>query len=111
MGKGQVSYIYQPYRLDWGQVTAFACDFADAQKEWQRCRVRNPYADIRRPEYRNFVAAEFQLWGIANVLGIPMYVLVMAARIERKYYRRGGLRGLDYERLIVGLDCNRREYE
>ena len=110
----QVSYIYEKYRIDFGQVMAFAYEYVDAKKEWERKRSRNGYISTNSSTYRNYAFCEAQLWGIANVIGIPMYVLVQAVRSERKYYKMGGSsawRGLEYERLIVGLDANRREYD
>ena len=106
-----VKYIYEPYRLDWGQIMAFAYEYIDAQREWHHYRAKHLYADARTSQYRNWATAEFQLWGIANALGIPMYVLALAAKVERKYHKRGNWRGLDYQRLIVGLDANRKEYD
>lgn len=107
---GQVAYIYEPYRLDWGQVMAFACDYMGSRKEWEHHRSKNLYADARSRQYRHLVEAEMALYGISCAIGIPMYVLVSAARCERKYYKKHGLGRVDYERLIVALECNKEEY-
>lgn len=107
----EARYVYELYRLDWGQIMASAYEYVDAKREWAHHRAKYPYSGERNRKYRNYEAAEFQLWGIANAIGIPMYVMVAAIRTERKYIQRGNWRSIDYERLIVGLDANRREYD
>lgn len=105
-----VSYRYQPYRIDWGQAIAHAQEYMQNKEIWQKLRSVDTFADSRRCEYKSYAMAEMSLWGVACALGIPMYVLVNAARVERKFYERYGLKRMDYERLIVGLDANKEEY-
>ena len=103
-------YKYAESRLDWAQVMGFAYEYVEAKREWEKYRAKYPYFDIRNRKYRNYEATEFQLWGIANAIGIPMYIMVAAVRAERKYYQRGNWRLINYERLIVGLDANKEVY-
>lgn len=108
--KGQVLYVYQAYRIDWGQVIAFAYDYIQSKREWMIYRKHNPWADSRDAQYKTFVMAEMSLYGISCAIGIPMYVLITAARYERRYFEKYGLGRVDYERLIVALDANKEEY-
>lgn len=49
---------------------------------------------------RNFDQYQAVLRGICEVTGIPMGAAINAARIEIRYYDRGGTRCIDAERLI-----------
>ena len=53
--------------------------------------------------YTLFDRAEKILWAVCECTNIPVEVAIMAARLENRYYERGGYQILDVENLIKSL--------
>lgn len=58
------------------------------------------WGSLKAETARRFDRTEAVLRGICEVTGIPMSAAINAARIENRYYDRGGTRCIDAERLI-----------
>ena len=95
--------------INWEQVLAAASEYMDAEQyyrgneDFKGHYIGDELSGVKRKTYdaeRNASWAERVLYTVCYATGIPEVAIIRAARIEARYYDKGGTKVLDAERLI-----------
>ena len=90
--------------MNYDEIIGAGIDYIDAKNAFRRRCPHGAYITYSNPEicdlYRWLDRAEHALDVIAAVTGISQSVIINAARIENRYYERGGQQMLSHQRLL-----------
>lgn len=92
-------------RINYDVLINAGMDYSFAYCEY--CKICNAPWEVRREKMEQAREAHWKaqavLWTVCDLVQVPQWVPIQAARIANRYYGTGAMRCLDAERLIKSL--------